>query len=389
MNKNIKSFIAIILSFGVLVAFTGCSKFKSSQIALVTLPSGEKSSVSVNDYMYEAYMNQSAGQLAILNQLSQSASSGQTAPPSIQQALSETSNDGVKTWRQVLNDSIKKSVEENYILLDKFKEAKLTLSTADKKTVNDTYTSMSTSLTPAIMTKLRAELKVTETQFKIFIENQIKITKFFNSLFDVGGKYELKEADVKKEFDTGYARVKHILLKTSTQDAQGQSVPFDEAKLKEIETKANALLAKAKNGEDFELLAKFNSEDGEGPKPETDKEPIVPKIELSQDGKQIIENYGYIFPKGAMVKEFEDTSFKLKVGEIEMAKTTYGYHIIKKYDINENPEYYTKLKDGIKNNIKQTKFTPLLEDWKKKYTFTFDTKKLAKYDLVNLKDVTA
>ncbi len=86
-------------------------------------------------------------------------------------------------------------------------------------------------------------------------------------------------------------RVQHILIKES------------DKKL------AEQVLDKAKKGQDFASLAKEYSID-----PGT----------ASNGG-----DLGF-FPKGAMVKEFEDAAFALKPGEISgLVKTPYGYHIIK------------------------------------------------------------
>ncbi len=71
-----------------------------------------------------------------------------------------------------------------------------------------------------------------------------------------------------------------------------------------------AILERIKNGEKFGRLAKELSIDSGSAK---------------KDG-----NLGY-FTKGMMVKPFEETAFKLQIGEIsEPVKTEFGYHIIKR-----------------------------------------------------------
>ena len=91
--------------------------------------------------------------------------------------------------------------------------------------------------------------------------------------------------------------VSHILLKTEGKD--------DAAVKKQIDD----ILAKAKAGEDFAQLANKYSED-----------------EGSNKKGGVYDFFG----RGTMVKEFEDTAFALKPGEIgEPVKTQFGYHIIK------------------------------------------------------------
>ena len=78
----------------------------------------------------------------------------------------------------------------------------------------------------------------------------------------------------------------------------------------EKQSESLVILEKIKAGEKFGNLAKeFSTDKGSGKK----------------EG-----NLGY-FTKGMMVKPFEDTAFKLQIGEMsEPIKTEFGYHIIKR-----------------------------------------------------------
>ena len=72
-----------------------------------------------------------------------------------------------------------------------------------------------------------------------------------------------------------------------------------------------AIAERLKSGEKFGKLAKELSIDSGSAK---------------KDG-----NLGY-FTKGMMVKPFEETAFKLEVGEVsDPVKTDFGYHIIKRF----------------------------------------------------------
>ncbi len=102
----------------------------------------------------------------------------------------------------------------------------------------------------------------------------------------------------------------HILLK----------VP-DPSKDAEVRAKAQAILERAKAGEDFAQLAEKYSEDTSTAKTGGDLGP---------------------FPRGRMVKEFENVAFSLKPGQIsDLVRTQFGYHIIKvlKHDIPTLEEY--------------------------------------------------
>ena len=130
--------------------------------------------------------------------------------------------------------------------------------------------------------EMKAQVTVSDTDIK----------KFYN---DNPSKFEQPEQ----------VRASHILI--GTKDTDGKDL--DDAKKAEKRKQIEALLKRAKAGEDFAKLAKENSED---------------------PGSK--DNGGeYIFPRGQMVPEFETAAFGLKkTNDIsDVVTTTYGYHIIK------------------------------------------------------------
>ncbi len=122
----------------------------------------------------------------------------------------------------------------------------------------------------------------------------------------------------------GEIKASHILIKPDENNEDSDKAMEDAKK------KAEEIIEKLNNGEDFAKLAKENSDD-EG---------------SASDGG----NLGY-FAKGKMVDEFEDAVVKLEVGKYttEPVKSTYGYHIILKTDQKDKP----KLKD-VKDELTET-----------------------------------
>jgi peptidyl-prolyl cis-trans isomerase D len=119
-------------------------------------------------------------------------------------------------------------------------------------------------------------------------------------------------------------KVRHILLKTLGKP------PADDAKIK---AQAEDLLKQVKGGANFAELAKKYSEDP-GSK-DTGGEYTVQK-------------------NGQMQKEFEDAAFRLKPGESEIVKTTYGYHV---FQVVNHEAARLRTFDEVK--------TQLAADWKK------------------------
>ncbi len=125
----------------------------------------------------------------------------------------------------------------------------------------------------------------------------------------VRAKVPISDAEIRAEYEAKKAsfavpeqvNVSHILVSV---DPKGG--PEADAKAR---TKAEALAARAKAGEDFAKLATENTDDPSG----------------KENGGQLPP-----FGRGQMVPEFEKAAFDMKPGEIRgPVKTNYGYHVIK------------------------------------------------------------
>lgn len=124
---------------------------------------------------------------------------------------------------------------------------------------------------------------------------------------------EVTDKEVKEYYDTleGQIRASHILVQ-------------DEATAKEVQDKLKA-------GGKFEDLAAEYSKDGS-----------------AQNGGDL----GW-FGEGRMVKEFEETAFKLKEGEVsEPVKSEFGFHIIK---VTETVKPFEKMKEKLTEEVRTQK----------------------------------
>lgn len=139
------------------------------------------------------------------------------------------------------------------------------------------------------------------------LESEIK------NIIDQEGSREKVEEALKSQYGWGINEFKEKVLRPFlVQQKLQEAVSKDESLNQEAKKKAEDVLAEVKKGDkSFEDLAKEYSGDS-----------------TAQDGGDL----GY-FGKGAMVPEFENAAFALKVGETsDLVLTEYGYHIIKVTD---------------------------------------------------------
>lgn len=123
---------------------------------------------------------------------------------------------------------------------------------------------------------------------------------------------EFKQQTLDFYNENDYVRAKHILIQFPT-NTDGSEVT--EEQKAEAKAKAEEVLAKVNNGEDFDaLIEQYNEDPGMTTNPT-----------------------GYYFGKGSMVEPFETATYALEEGAVSgLVETTYGYHIIKRLPIDDS-----------------------------------------------------
>jgi len=127
---------------------------------------------------------------------------------------------------------------------------------------------------------------------------------------------------------------------------------------KSLRDRAEALLARARAGEDFYDLAYFNSDDR---------------------SKYVGGDLGY-FHEGQTVKEFEDALKKLKPGEIsDIIETLYGYHIVKLVENNSPRQLaFDEVKVKIRSSLEKDARDSLYHKWMESLHTRYAAEKIEK-----------
>ncbi|MDF1580699.1 MAG: peptidylprolyl isomerase [Desulfuromonadales bacterium] len=169
---------------------------------------------------------------------------------------------------------------------------------------------------------------------------------------NVDDKIEIDESAIRNAYESR----KHAFFRPQQFRASHILIKIDPASNKEeraaLRTRAEELLARARQGEDFYNLAYYNSDDR---------------------SKMVGGDIG-LFHEGQTVQVFEDAAKKLKVGEIsDIVESLYGYHIIKLTEKNPPRQLeYDEVKTSIMMQMKKKLRDQLYAEWmnslKKKYT---------------------
>lgn len=205
-----------------------------------------------------------------------------------------------------------------------------------------------------LMDKMIGEVQVSDDDIKNYYDSELKAQKEGTSVEDL------------QLYSAPGVRVKHILIALPQEEQDEFKKLFNEGKTDEanaylaekqkaILPKAQEVLGKVKAGEDFDKLIE----------------------EYGEDPGMVGNEEGYVVKNdGQYIAEFTEASLKLKAGQTsELVPTAYGYHIIKAIEVIDEKIYTLEekkeeIKEAVKKQKEDEKWTSILEDWKSKATIT-------------------
>ena len=175
---------------------------------------------------------------------------------------------------------------------------------------------------------------------------------YFQSLIEKeGSPVAVDNKTIEEKAKETYARVKHILILSEpeqTTNEDGTEIDLEDYK-KDAKKRAEEVLAKALAGENFEGLIELYGED--------------PGMTSTPDGYIIDENGVSLDESGQMIPEFTKGSFAIKVGEINatLIESSYGWHIIKRYDLPTEGEDYAAFMQKVQGVLMSEKYNEYID----------------------------
>ncbi|MBP3284306.1 MAG: peptidylprolyl isomerase [Clostridia bacterium] len=213
---------------------------------------------------------------------------------------------------ETARDSAKQSIIDTKVKLQQAKKMKVALTSEEKANIRTYVNYNSSNILAAYDITLDELIKINEDailigKLEIELYKQTDHTGHTHGKIDIEA-YEKGETVGEKTYDS-----RHILFKTTG---------MTDAEKEAVKQKAEGVLTRAKNGEDFATLANEFSED-----------------EGSNTNGGLYTGTGM----GDFVSEYENAALSLQAGEIypELVESTFGYHIIKLEAFHDGDGYLT------------------------------------------------
>lgn len=270
--------------------------------------------------------------------------------------------DGV-TFGDSMKEVITNQLVQMVILSSQAEDYGVSLSDEDNEAVEEYVENFKSNIGVDVMD----EEGITEDDVRSVVQKSTLAGNVYQAMLD---KEEVELTDEEKA-DATCIKVQHVLIsttETTKKDEQGNNVDMtDEEKetyLAEQKAKAEEVLEKAKNGEDFKTLADEYSSENAGFEFSFDKNGYDPVNMTS------------------MVEPFYTAAWQLGEGDIsDLVESQYGYHIIKCVSLNDEEATAAAL-ETVEDNKKATSLDERLNQLMEEAAYT-ESEEWKAYTLVS------
>lgn len=307
--KKIKKIISTLLIFTLaLTLVTGCSKSGGSENSKKLTVTVGDSKVYLDEMMYYIFMNEYQ-----LDQYDQ-----------MYKAYMGTSywdmeySEGV-TMREFAKTSTMDMVVQYEILYAEAKKAGYELTAEEKETLPTNVEQFMSAITEEQLEKTGLTKEIVET----VVEKLMVTSRYIQDMID---KFEIDDAAITATVDKDELKqynTQALFVETSTIDEEGKTVAFSDKEKADAKKKIDAVLEKAKAGDEFD------------------------KIVEGQEEIQKQDN-NFVIGQGAVSEEYEKLAKGLKNDEVtDVVETADGYYIIKMVNNNSDESYKAEVDKKI------------------------------------------
>ena len=217
------------------------------------------------------------------------------------------------------------------------KENNITLSDEQKEEMEQ-YFEMTVSEYGDQFQEQLDQFGVTVEQFKKMYEENALYSNVMNKIPELGLMEGFTAKEVKPFYEENFLRAKHVLIAFSN-DEEGENVVSEADALAKATEVANRLNA----GENIDALIAELSDDKAGSQSSPNGYVFINATSFDETVKSSLANSGL-----TMVDEFTSATAELEIGAIsEPVKSTYGYHVIQRLDINESEEIFNEAQGDV------------------------------------------
>ena len=322
--KRLKSVLALVAAFAVLLALGGCTLNKSTtwiaKSGDTTLPAGV--------YILNLSNNYSSAVSALQQMYTENAES--VNPKN----LWKNSLDG-KSVNDWIRDKTKDSVKNYFAVLNRFNELGFSFDEADQALINQELENYWSEGKESY-----EKSGVSKESVRLQIESRYRSRMIFNSIYGKGGEKEVSDQELKAYYAENYQNIQYISV--STKDLK-------EEKLQKRKDLVDEAITRARKGEDFVSILK-----------ETErtllKEQGSAEADLPNRADDYYDNIISASTESYYPEAMVTAIKQMKADEVKVITTDDALILVKKLDPMADQENFEKNRESILSAVKNDEF---------------------------------